>query len=83
MINWITIPSVHGAYSVSDPLLVGVRVIKCCREAQAYNKSDSVGNLKFVHNRSTGSISFEDPFKSIDLGVIDKHEKVYVLYEKI
>lgn len=56
----IALTLLEDATSVQDDLLIDATILTLAREGTIYTKSAVVGNRKFVHNETTGTVSFEN-----------------------
>lgn len=50
----------EAATTIQDDLLINATILTLAREGIVYTKSLTVGNRKFVHDPSTGIVSFQD-----------------------
>lgn len=70
-----------GAFSIVDPELIGVTILRVCREGVGYNiKVGTPGTREYKFTITTGEVLFQEPFIIIDVGPYDKRERVMVRY---
>ncbi len=56
----ISITLAEGATSAQDNRLIDAAILTLAREGLIYTKSNVVGNRKFTHNATTGTVAFQD-----------------------